>query len=345
MRANFEKGKLHRPPSYMDKNKILFIVLFFIIAGLFLYSPSFRETKVKVEKIIKLSLSYIQKENRFSPAQIYLPSDELKQSDTFLIKISGPLSEGKITGEFDLKKIDFFQTAEIPPQEGEALPIKLSGKAAILGIDVNEKPGEHILIINFSNGEKIERKINTIKTEFPTTELLITKELKEKGYTDSKIIDNIQGKENLILKKIIGVYTDEAYFNKAFINPLKNIKIVGAFGIVKKTGSSTVQHLGVDLDAKIGTPVFASNDGLVSFSQELPDYGKTLIIDHGLGIFSLYLHLDKFEVSEGEKVTQGQIIGLSGNTGYSIAPHLHFSIKINEANVDPLIFLEITKSY
>lgn len=249
---------------------------------------------------------------------VFLSANELKQGETLLVKINDPLFEGK----FDGKKIGFF------------------GQTGILGIDVNEKPGEHALILNFSNGEKFERKINIIKTEFPTSEILVTKALQKKGYTPEKILENLQNKEGPLLKKIINVYTPEAYFDKAFISPLKEIKIVGGFGIFKKTGSSTVQHLGVDLDAKIGTPVFAINDGLVSFSQELPDYGKTVIIDHGLGIFSLYLHLDKFNVLKGAKVKQGGIIGLSGNSGYSLAPHLHFSIKINLANVDPLKFID-----
>ncbi|MDO8601360.1 MAG: M23 family metallopeptidase [bacterium] len=287
----------------MNKIKILAIILFFIIAGF-----------------------YSQKENQLSPAQIYFPSDELKQGDTLLIKIDSPISEGKFDGE----KLDFFQTAE-------------KNKAAFLGIDAKEKPGKHILILDYPGGKTIEKEINIAKTDFPTTELLITKKLLEKGYTPQKIISNIQGAENLILKKAISAYTPEAYFNKAFTDPLKEMKIVGAFGTIKTTGSSTVQHLGVDLDAKIGTPVFASNDGLVILTQELPDYGKTLIIDHGLGIYSLYLHLDKFNVLKGVVIKQGEIIGLSGNTGYSIAPHLHFSIKINGANVNPLIFLKTTQ--
>ncbi|TSD01862.1 MAG: peptidase M23, partial [Parcubacteria group bacterium Athens0714_26] len=72
-------------------------------------------------------------------------------------------------------------------------------------------------------------------------------------------------------------------------------------------------------------------------------YGKTLIIDHGLGIFSLYLHLDEFKVLNGKGVKRGELVGLSGNTGYSISPHLHFSIKANGASVDPLKFIETTK--
>ena len=98
--------------------------------------------------------------------------------------------------------------------------------------------------------------------------------------------------------------------------------------------------MGVDLEADIGTPIYAINGGIVRLSQELTNYGKTIVIDHGSGIFSLYLHIDEFKISEGKEVKRGDIIALSGNTGYSIAPHLHFGVKINGASVDPLRFIE-----
>jgi murein DD-endopeptidase MepM/ murein hydrolase activator NlpD len=82
---------------------------------------------------------------------------------------------------------------------------------------------------------------------------------------------------------------------------------------------------------------------LVRFAKELDIYGKTLIIDHGLGIFSLYLHLNQFKVLQEEQVKRGDTIALSGSTGYSITPHLHFSIKVKGVSVDPLRFIEITR--
>ena len=84
-------------------------------------------------------------------------------------------------------------------------------------------------------------------------------------------------------------------------------------------------------------------DGKVVLTADLPNYGKTVIIDHGLDIFSLYLHLDEFKVVEGQIVKKNQILGLSGDTGYSTAPHLHFSIRVGTSRVDPLVFIEATK--
>ena len=116
--------------------------------------------------------------------------------------------------------------------------------------------------------------------------------------------------------------------------------MAGNFGNIRKSGSSEAQHLGVDLDVAVGTEVYAVNNGVVRLSRDFPTYGKTLAIDHGLGIYSLYLHLDEFKAAEGEEVRRGDVIGYSGDSGYSIAPHLHFSIKISGSSVDPIKFIE-----
>ena len=268
----------------------------------------------------------IEEPTEISPPPVYISSDLPEQGDTLLIKINDELLTNKVSGEFGSVKIDFLKSTE-----GEWI--------GILGVSVKEDPGKYNLVINFSNGQKVQKEINVIERKFPITELLVTKELEEKGFTPSKIAEDIVGKENLIIGEILSIYTPKAYFNKAFTNPLREIEDVGAFGNIRKSGDIALQHLGVDLEADIGTPVYAINEGIVRFSEELTTYGKTLIIDHGFGIFSLYLHLDEFKVWSGEMIQRGDIIGFSGNTGYSIAPHLHFSVKVNGVTVDPLRFI------
>lgn len=282
----------------------------------------------KILKELNLEERITKEESKeILPSQIYISSNLLEQGDTLFIKINNESGIDWIKGEFGSTKIDFFKPS---PKEGWI---------GIIGISVKQIPGKYNLVIQFSNGKKIKKEITVIKRKFPIKKLLVTRELEKKGFTPPKIKENIS-KENLIIEKILSLYTPEAYFNKAFINPLKEMKIVGAFGDIRKSGDISIQHLGVDLEADIGTPVYAINNGLVRFSQELPNYGKTLIIDHGFGIFSLYLHLDKFKVSSGDVVQRGDVIGFSGNTGYSIEPHLHFSVRVNGVSVDPLRFIE-----
>ncbi|MDD5146081.1 MAG: CapA family protein [Candidatus Pacebacteria bacterium] len=252
-----------------------------------------------------------------------LSSEKLEQGDTLLVKVE---SDQGVFSEFLEKNINFFKTADSKYWIG------------IFGIGAKEKIGQYDLIIK-SGPTEIKKKIEIAKRNFPTTELMVTDELKEQGYNASQIAENV-AKENTLFLKAMSSSSKNAYFNSPFIYPLKNIKNVGAYGNIRKSGDVSLQHLGIDLDANLNTPVYAINSGKIVFSQKLTNYGNTIIIDHGLGIFSLYLHLNEFKAKEGDVISQGQIIGLSGSTGYSIAPHLHFGIKVNSVTVDPLRFIE-----
>jgi murein DD-endopeptidase MepM/ murein hydrolase activator NlpD len=94
-------------------------------------------------------------------------------------------------------------------------------------------------------------------------------------------------------------------------------------------------HAGVDLAAAAGTPVTATSGGVVRFAGTAEGYGKTIVLDHGLGIESRYGHLQQISVASGQRVERGQLIGLSGSTGRSTAPHLHYEVQVNGRAVDP----------
>ena len=254
-------------------------------------------------------------------------STELEQGDTLIILAENIPENDGIIGKFDNQLFDFFSINSV------------GKKVALLGIDAKKVPGDYSLSIFLSDELLIEKVIKVSKSDFYITKIIITPELEEKGFTASNISENISTKEAIIVYNIINNYSPKAYFNQAFISPLDEIVDVGAFGNIRKDNGVTIQHLGVDLDAIEGTPIYAINDGQVVFVEELTVFGKTIIIDHGLGIYSLYLHLSEFNVSEKESLSKGEIIGFSGNTGWSTGPHLHLSIKINGASVDPLKFI------
>lgn len=96
-------------------------------------------------------------------------------------------------------------------------------------------------------------------------------------------------------------------------------------------------HSGMDFTAPSGTEVYATGNGVVSSVQSsMRGLGNHIIIDHGFGYSSLYAHLDNFNVRKGQKVNRGDVIGFVGNTGLSVAPHLHYEIKLNGVAVDPV---------
>lgn len=268
---------------------------------------------------------------------IYVSSDNPSQGDTILVKVNGeyPL----VTGSFNGDSIDFFKSGIH------------SDWTAFLGIDVNLAPGKYKILVNartdssdLAKGEKMEKEINVGKKDFLSIGLVPTKEQESKGFTSAKVEDNIIKKDNPILKQVLEKNTPTPYFKDSFTFPLSNMQVSGLdFGELIKGQGYENRHLGVDLRATTGTKVYSINTGKVVLVKDLSNYGKTIVIDHGLGIFSLYLHLDKYEVSEGDNVKKDQVVGLSGNSGYSTAPHLHFSIRDNNAKIDPISFIKATQ--
>jgi murein DD-endopeptidase MepM/ murein hydrolase activator NlpD len=122
---------------------------------------------------------------------------------------------------------------------------------------------------------------------------------------------------------------------------LSNSKVMARYGDKRtyrykdKVISKSV-HLGYDLASYSHAPVAASNSGFVRFAGDLSIYGNTIIIDHGLGLMSLYGHLSIITVKEGQQVEKGDIIAKTGSTGLAGGDHLHFGILVQGYEVSPL---------
>lgn len=116
----------------------------------------------------------------------------------------------------------------------------------------------------------------------------------------------------------------------------------GVFGSARVyNGVKKSQHLGLDFRASIGTPVHATNSGTVILARPLYFEGNCVMLDHGQGLVTVYMHLSEFKVKEGEKITAGQLIGLSGGTGRATGPHLHFAVRWRGEYLDPQTLLEL----
>jgi hypothetical protein len=156
--------------------------------------------------------------------------------------------------------------------------------------------------------------------------------LRRKVYIESKSQDEVV---QLAVKKELLFAAIPA------IQPVSNkelIRLSSGFGMrfhpiykVKK------MHPGIDFSAPIGTPIYATADGVVDrLNVSFSGYGKTIEVDHGFGYRSRYAHMHGFAVSKGQKVKRGELIGYVGNTGLSTAPHLHYEVFINNRHVNPV---------
>jgi hypothetical protein len=116
----------------------------------------------------------------------------------------------------------------------------------------------------------------------------------------------------------------------------------GVFGSARiYNGKKKSQHLGLDFRASTGTPVHAANAGTVLLARPLYFEGNCVMLDHGQGLLTIYMHLSEFKVKEGEKVAAGQLIALSGGTGRSTGPHLHFAVRWRGEYLDPATLLKL----
>ena len=126
---------------------------------------------------------------------------------------------------------------------------------------------------------------------------------------------------------------------------LPNSKVLSTYGVerfyyYKGQQVSQSRHMGYDFASVERAPVPASNDGVVVFVGTLGIYGSVVLIDHGLGLFSLYGHLSEVSVKEGQYVRKGDIIGRTGRTGLALGDHLHFGIIVHGQEVDPIYWLD-----
>lgn len=152
-------------------------------------------------------------------------------------------------------------------------------------------------------------------------------------------------------KQKLGTLAEERYviweklWDGQFIQPVEGV-ITSSFGLYRYiNGSATPsRHQGIDIAIAEGTPVPASNRGQVVFADFVIMTGNTVVIEHGAGLKTIYMHLSEIDCEAGDMVEQGDIIGLVGTTGYSTGPHLHFEVRIGDQSVSPWPLIDGTSA-
>ncbi len=210
-------------------------------------------------------------------------------------------------------------------------------ESAFIAIPFEETKMEHMIRLTLSNGMIINEPLTLTPRERIEKPLGIPEKLggntKQAGQS---LVDNL-AKENVSINNIKTENT--SLWTKTFVKPLESVFITDDYGYNRDTVGFLIAHKGTDFRAAIGTPVMAMNDGIVRVARLYTVYGNTVIIDHGLGLSTLYMHMSELKVKEGDIVKAGDIIGLSGKTGYADAAHLHLSIKIGGISIDPAKFM------
>ena len=212
---------------------------------------------------------------------------------------------------------------------------------AIIGTDLRQAPGSYPIRAKSSNGTEVTTTLVVqerprIVLDAPTG---ISDELGGDTAAGRAVFLTELAKENTLLARLrTGT---KVFWTRPFRAPVPNPVVTDTYGYSRQTGVTEVAHRGTDYRAPAGTRVYAMNRGVVRLARYLPVYGNIAVVDHGLGLQTLYLHLSRIGVNEGELVLPGQLIGRSGQTGYAEGPHLHVSVKVSGMSVDPERFLAL----
>ena len=185
-----------------------------------------------------------------------------------------------------------------------------------------------------------ERLLNTVVPAI----LEGTAEIKPSGEPIDQFVavnSELRQKNNAKIAAMAGQTAPELLWNGAVFHAFRNTGVQSAFAdyrtyVYKGKEVDRQVHLGFDLASFTTTPIVAANRGKVLFADELGIYGNTVIIDHGLGVQSLYSHLSSFDVKAGDMVEKEQQVGRSGSTGMALGDHLHFTMLVNGHMVNPI---------
>ena len=228
------------------------------------------------------------------------------------------------SGTFDGQSLRFFHTAE--------------ESAALVGIDLDHPPGRFPIQVSTQGKGGVRKTIEVVAREFPVERLTVPP-----GYTalDARTLKRARREKRLL--QDLWLHSDSRrYWEGRFVAPAVG-EAGSPFGLRRIfNGEPRSAHAGIDIRAGMGAAVRAANRGRVVLARDLFLTGNTVVLDNGLGLFTVYVHLSEMSVRAGEIIEKGGGIGKVGATGRATGPHLHFAARIGDARVDPEALLDRT---
>lgn len=231
--------------------------------------------------------------------------------------------------------------AEAPPAaylDGQRLMVRREGAewTAIAGVPLSAKAGAKLKVeVDYGGGRREVRRVAVVDKKYATQHLSVPPDQAE--LPPEQIARYQREREHLV--KVLSTFTEPVPEGLDMREPVDGRRS-GSFGLRRIiNGMPRSPHGGMDIAAPAGTPIAAPRAGRVIDAGEYLFLGRTVVLDHGAGLLTLYAHLSAIDVAPGETVAAGATIGKVGNTGRATGPHLHFSVYLNSVSVDPAIFL------
>jgi murein DD-endopeptidase MepM/ murein hydrolase activator NlpD len=262
---------------------------------------------------------------------VTLTPDAVEAGSPELIRVEAPHAVS-LEGEWLGRKLEFFRGRD------------RRAWFALAGVDVEAEAGPSTLKISLrrarGGAKEFSRAVEILPAHYSTAALTVAPEFVEPGPEALKQIEA----DKLLKEKVFGVSAAQPLWSASFQAPV-DAEPTDSFG-TRRTFNGTLAsiHKGMDFRAASGTPVRAGNSGVVVLARPLYYEGNCVVIDHGLGLYTISMHLSRIDVLEGEAVATGEQVGLSGATGRVTGPHLHWAVRWQGAYLDPAKLLKIDLS-
>jgi murein DD-endopeptidase MepM/ murein hydrolase activator NlpD len=263
------------------------------------------------------------------PSVVQWQPEKLVNGSPVLFQVSASPKVQSVSGSWFGHDLNFFHPA--------------TGKFwyALAGVPVETAPGRYDLTVKempaTGKPADIQVKIKIAAAAYPKITIQVAKQFTE---PDPEQLREIAADKDIKQKTFVAE-TPDRLWTGPFLPPV-SAPISDVFGTARVINQEVKsRHLGLDYGAPAGTPVHAVNHGTVLLARPLFFEGNCVVLDHGQGLMSLYLHLSQFSVKEGDEVAPGQLIGLSGGTGRATGPHLHLAIRWQGVYLNPAILLKL----
>lgn len=207
---------------------------------------------------------------------------------------------------------------------------------ALVGLPLSLGAGSHTLRVKAGAGDEIKQDFTVRPKDYPAQHLVIKD--RRKVTPNARDMQRIEH-EQRIIGEVKNRWRDEPRVDPSLDLPVQG-PLSSRFGLRRYfNGEARNPHAGLDVAVPSGTPVAAAGPGTVAATGDYFFNGNTVFVDHGQGLLTMYCHLGRIDVQAGDKVDRGQGLGLSGMSGRATGPHLHWSVILNGAMVDPELFI------
>lgn len=259
---------------------------------------------------------------------IDLSEPTIIQGRTLLVKVklAAPLT---LTGTFDGRPILFQNMGEGQFWGITAIHAMVEAKSYPVSLTATQPDGTQVTTI---------ANVNVVDGPYGNEDIVLDDTTSQ--LLDEQLIKTEQQKLDNLWSQI----TQRPRWNGPFIYPVEigELRITSNFGTRRSYSGSPLAsfHAGTDFGGEVGLPIYAPADGMVVMAEKLTIRGNAALLDHGLGLFSGYWHMDRLAVQVGQEVKPGDLIGYLGETGLVTGPHLHWEMRLNGIAVEPLQWVQ-----